>query len=372
MQIRFCLVAINLSARINCNYTKPTFCKWGITAGIMTHVNCVDIMKSKIGNYAYSLDELFEAILQVLYDEILAQREYERQIQSYSQFLENLERTRKALEQRVYRQQHTLDDVKQLCIQNRWHVAINNVRGEIRTLSKSVNNCDVDTFKAAMAQRTEELDAKCLLLCYEWAKGDDELANDIYKACELINDAYYQRLHRLKARVERMCDIGCCFLTLTFDDMIEQTNETTRRKYVQRFLNGFDVPYIANVDYGSTNGREHYHAVICAPLEQLALETWGKGYVYYEEVGTTRVYRDDKGIYERKPKKRDETPEHNGARTSKYMNKLTNHAIKETAKGHNIMYCRNIDHKLFDMETEIKRQYAIDLYERAANRPRLS
>lgn len=54
------------------------------------------------------------------------------------------------------------------------------------------------------------------------------------------------------------------FLTLTFNDSFfdRGTSEDTRRKYIRRFLKEQCQEYVANVDYGDKNGREHFHAIV--------------------------------------------------------------------------------------------------------------
>lgn len=232
-------------------------------------------------------------------------------------------------------------ELKQYVLQNNIHVQVNK-------LSKVVNTSK-DEAEARTAFYSQ------LFLCLEHSQNNDPYeANALLHSAELINDAYYHRLARLKSRVRRMCDIGCCFLTLTFnDEQFRKTLADTRSQAVQRYLKCFDVPYCANIDFGAENGREHYHALICAPLEQLALTPWTRGYCYYEEMGTTRVFRGDKGIYERTRKKRDDTPESDFERTSRYINKLSNHAVKATTHNARIKYSQHIDHKLTEIEEEL-------------------
>lgn len=92
----------------------------------------------------------------------------------------------------------------------------------------------------------------------------DEYGRNVWREAERINNAYYARVKRLKDRIRNMLSMGTCyFLTLTFnDDTLNRTCEQTRRKYVTWFLKSFANVYIANIDYGSVNGREHYHAVV--------------------------------------------------------------------------------------------------------------
>lgn len=57
----------------------------------------------------------------------------------------------------------------------------------------------------------------------------------------------------------------CLFLTLSFnDETMKRTSEKTRERYIKEFLKNETALYIANRDYGTKNGREHYHALIVA------------------------------------------------------------------------------------------------------------
>ena len=95
---------------------------------------------------------------------------------------------------------------------------------------------------------------------------EEEFSNkypELWHEAEKINHATYERVKRLKDRIFFMLSMGkCIFGTLTFNDRALKTSSETRRRYVTRFLNDFDVPYIANIDFGAEKGREHYHFVI--------------------------------------------------------------------------------------------------------------
>ena len=137
-----------------------------------------------------------------------------------------------------------------------------------------------------------------------------------------INRAEFARSVRLYHRIEDMLvssSEGSLFLTLTFtNDTLASTNEQTRRKYVSRFLKSCGARYVANVDYGAQRGREHYHAVVAAP--SIDLKAWHEyGAIKAEKI---RVY--------------DATSKSLG----KYVSKLSNHAIKITAKRCALMYSR--------------------------------
>lgn len=149
----------------------------------------------------------------------------------------------------------------------------------------------------------------------------NELGN-VYNEIAKIDNAGCHRAMRLRQRIESMLLNGdCLFLTLTFNDnTLNQTSAETRRKYVRRYLKQFNCAYVANIDFGSENGREHYHAVINTSRIDLAL--WRS----YGNINVERV--------------RNKSIELNKTRLSKYISKLSNHAIKETTRRCCLIYSR--------------------------------
>ena len=146
-----------------------------------------------------------------------------------------------------------------------------------------------------------------------------------------INRATFYRVRRLKERITNMLNSGhCIFCTFNFsDEVLSSTTQDTRKQYVRRYLKGFNCKYVANIDFGSNhvykdrNGherqataREHYHALV--QIDKLPLK-WPYGYQWLEHV---RV-RNKSDI-----------------KLSKYISKLTNHAIKETTKRTCLIYSR--------------------------------
>lgn len=137
-----------------------------------------------------------------------------------------------------------------------------------------------------------------------------------------ISRADFSRKNRLKKRIASMIQKPCCFLTFTFDD--EHLNNTcadTRRQRVRRFLNRYNVPYVANIDFGGKNGREHYHAVV--QVERVSSSDV-KSYYGYGQVSFKQIR------YTKEPDA-----------LAKYISKLTNHAIKETTKRSTLIYSRD-------------------------------
>ena len=149
----------------------------------------------------------------------------------------------------------------------------------------------------------------------------NELGN-VYNEIAKIDNASCHRASRLRKRIESMLLNGdCLFLTLTFNDnTLNQTSEDTRRQYVRKYLKSFNCPYVANIDFGADNGREHYHAVINTSHIDLAL--WR----VYGNINVERV--------------RNKSIELSKTRLSKYISKLSNHAIKETTRRCCLIYSR--------------------------------
>lgn len=145
------------------------------------------------------------------------------------------------------------------------------------------------------------------------------LSNEL-KECSRINHANFERVKRLKDRVSNILSTGCAsFVTLTFTNQVfNDTNELTRRKYVSRWLRSFGVPYVANIDYGKNTNREHYHAVIGCLIPS---KSWCYG---FSDIELIKTNNDNDIIC-----------------LSKYVSKLTNHAIKETTKRCALLYSRN-------------------------------
>ena len=143
----------------------------------------------------------------------------------------------------------------------------------------------------------------------------------LYKECKRIYKARLSRVSRLKKRVSKMLNSGqCIFLTFTFiDGALENLSSQTRKDYVRRFLNSLNCPYVGNIDFGKLNHREHYHALV--QCDYVPYTFW----LYGNLDGTkVRIGADDTDI----------------AKISRYIAKLTNHAIKETTKNSYILYSR--------------------------------
>ena len=145
--------------------------------------------------------------------------------------------------------------------------------------------------------------------------------SEAWEEASRINHASYKRVKRLKDRIARMLSSGTClFLTFTFtNDVLKRTKMDTRRQKVRRFLSAYSNTYIANIDFGKKNGREHYHALIL--LEEIDYRAYSYGALNGQRVRSTNDFE----------------------RLAKYISKLTNHAIKNTSRGFKIVYSRGFE-----------------------------
>lgn len=138
---------------------------------------------------------------------------------------------------------------------------------------------------------------------------------EIDEAYRIINNDSH-RTCRLRDRIERLTSMPSIFLTLTFtDDVLSRTSSATRRRYVTRFLKCVATDYVGNIDFGELNGREHYHAVVQS--DRVDPKLWIYGNLDFKKI----VYT-----------------ESSSSRVAKYINKLTNHAVKSTTKRNTLLY----------------------------------
>lgn len=130
------------------------------------------------------------------------------------------------------------------------------------------------------------------------------------------NKALYRRLRR---RVSELIKEPCLFLTIDFSNKdLSSTTLQDRRVIICRYLKSQCNNYVANIDFGDKNGREHYHAIVQADfidIHKFELEGWVK----YERVWTEND---------------------SAERLSHYITKLTRHAIKNTTQRYKVIYSR--------------------------------
>lgn len=135
-----------------------------------------------------------------------------------------------------------------------------------------------------------------------------------------LNESKRRKSFRVKEKIaDLVINSNAIFVTLTFNDKtLAKTDANKRRRLVQRYLKANCNEYVANVDFGALNGREHYHAVVSNDIK---FDAWYKyGCINAERV---RPYEDSK------------------SRLSRYITKLTNHALKVGAVAPRLIYSRS-------------------------------
>lgn len=159
-------------------------------------------------------------------------------------------------------------------------------------------------------------------------------SNDDMRIITKSIEARKRKKNRYNKKIHQMIECYDClyFITLTWDDdCLSRLKDAVRKKYVQRFLNEFCNDYLANVDFGKKNGREHYHAVVAFKDGVLKNDKNGRPYLDlwkygFSSVKTLGFSKDD--VY----------------RTSSYLLKLSNHAGKlGTGKAFKKKIAENVD-----------------------------
>ena len=198
---------------------------------------------------------------------------------------------------------------------------------------------------------------KCNLSFYKKIYNLDFFKNDIpvYQAKQIIDQIPQQdyedsmrllnnnkhKTQRIRKRIETMLlqlqfydNLKAYFITLTWNDKtLENTSEDTRHQKVFRTLKNLPglIDYVANIDYGKENEREHYHGII---LVNENFET--------KKTKVNNLYFNSMPVWENNGFSRlDDIKIPNEKALSKYINKLTNHAKKDSTKKQRVIYCKN-------------------------------
>lgn len=135
-----------------------------------------------------------------------------------------------------------------------------------------------------------------------------------------LNESKYRKSKKVRDKISKLVlSDNAIFITLTFNDnTLSKTSVLTRRRYVARYLKQNCKEYVANIDFGGLNGREHYHAVVSKDID---FKKWHK----FGAINAERV------------RPLEDSPK----RISRYITKLTNHALKVGAIAPRLIYSRN-------------------------------
>lgn len=109
---------------------------------------------------------------------------------------------------------------------------------------------------------------------------------------------------------------------MTFtNEVLEVTSNRTRQRYVTWFLKDHTIHYIANIDFGAKNNREHYHFIALVD-GKINCKDWKYGSSKFKFVPIEKT---------------------NLKRTKNYLLKLNNHSYKSSTKQQRIIRDRKED-----------------------------
>ena len=158
--------------------------------------------------------------------------------------------------------------------------------------------------------------------------------------------ARYNKVSRIKQHFIYMVmkKNNLYFLTFTFDDKYINKCDRTKKDLIKNLLKEIDFNsyFILNVDYGSQTERQHYHCIFGTNKDLDLKSILDK---YYPCYSYTEKIRLDTNCINKIPK---------------YINKLSNHAIKDSTKGFRLYF----NFKGYgDMSVpEVKAQFILDKY----------
>lgn len=142
------------------------------------------------------------------------------------------------------------------------------------------------------------------------------------KACEQMRNNATRQTKKIEDHVKFLMkqeNTELYFMTFTFnEETLEKTTSDTRRQKIRRLLKPCN-DYILNIDYGTQNEREHYHAIVS--LNQGTYTKTGQG--RKTKIDLFNAY--DYGFYSAEPIGKTEKDRE---KLSKYITKLTLHSVK--------------------------------------------
>ena len=136
--------------------------------------------------------------------------------------------------------------------------------------------------------------------------------------------ARYNKISRIKQHFIYMImkKKNIYFLTFTFNDSYINKCDRTKKDLIKNLLKEIDFNsfIILNVDYGSQTERQHYHCIFGTNKDLDLKSILDKYYPCYSY--TEKIRLDSTSI----------------KKIPKYINKLSNHAIKDSTKGSRLYF----------------------------------
>lgn len=194
----------------------------------------------------------------------------------------------------------------------------------LKGIDKQVANIKRDNYKRITKKDYFDVNGE-LLYSLELNSYDDMISKyrkgfNFIDCADRLNESKYRKAKKVRDKITKLVlTDNAIFITLTFNnDTMSKTSALTRRRYVSRYLKENCSNYVANIDFGALNGREHYHAIVSRDID---FTNWYK-------IGAINV-------------ERVRPLENSSTRISRYITKLTNHALKIGAIAPRLIYSRN-------------------------------
>lgn len=149
-----------------------------------------------------------------------------------------------------------------------------------------------------------------------------------------ILDNRYHKVSRIKKRLIYMLNKRkyLFFITFTFSYKYINKCDRTKRDLIKNCLNNIDDSlYMLNIDFGSKTEREHYHCILATDFN-FNVDSYLK-LTYPCFTKTERIRLDVDSI----------------SKLSKYINKLSNHACKDSTKNKRMYF----NFKAYDIYNKI-------------------
>lgn len=164
-------------------------------------------------------------------------------------------------------------------------------------------------------------------------------------------------IDRKKQRyIKKICEIlkqeNAIFLTMSFNDTtLNRTTKETRKRYIKNFLRNETALYIANIDYGTLNNREHYHAIVKANTLNNCLP------IYYNIINKVNLKAYKYGEINAKFIKINKD-----ADLKETAKRLYNHSIKETTRNNKIIVSRKEPNETEQLKRLKRFNNSLDLF----------
>jgi len=193
-------------------------------------------------------------------------------------------------------------------------------RGIDKEVSKIFHDCYSKANKTKIFDEDDGTYIETVVDMTEWSNWVKENKEKPKYDCAMrLNISKYNKAKKVRKKIAKLCESNnAVFITLTFtDEVLSKTTAQTRRRYVARYLKEQSKVYVANIDFSPDKNREHYHAVIQGEAD---LSKWVYGYSYAEHIKTS---------------------DNDLMKTSKYVSKLTSHALKVCQTTPRLIYSRD-------------------------------